>query len=266
MPRRRWLTLLALCLPLLAAGPARGEAKTPLPLPEGTKLIVLHDGKKHYLAIDTEMSSELLFYGDGKSFYRQRVGAGGGERAEAGSKDAWVRRGMSFWDPRFTRGVESSFDLSPGGKWSVTCGEHTTALTRLPDEEAARLQAGAAFLPPRWTYRAHALARDSTGRYYYVDQAREPEGNKRFRLFSGPKGDLRPLKMINVVSDSKGEIFSTRSGELRLVLNKDDYAWVHGEHATKLLSVPVEDNHVMIYTDLGVYTGQRLGTPCDDLM
>ena len=30
-------------------------------------------------------------------------------------------------------------------------------------------------------------------------------------------------------------------------------------------AVPVEDNHVLIYTDLGVYTGEPLGTPCDDL-
>jgi hypothetical protein len=29
---------------------------------------------------------------------------------------------------------------------------------------------------------------------------------------------------------------------------------------------PIEDNRVFIYTDLGVYAGQRLGTPCDDLM
>ena len=29
--------------------------------------------------------------------------------------------------------------------------------------------------------------------------------------------------------------------------------------------LPIDDNAVMIYTDLGVYTGQPLGTPCDDL-
>jgi hypothetical protein len=30
--------------------------------------------------------------------------------------------------------------------------------------------------------------------------------------------------------------------------------------------VPVDANRIMIYTDLGVYAGQRLGTPCDDMM
>jgi hypothetical protein len=42
-------------------------------------------------------------------------------------------------------------------------------------------------------------------------------------------------------------------------------AWIKGKKRTKLIPVPVEDNHVLIYTDLGVYTGQRLGTHCDDL-
>jgi hypothetical protein len=27
--------------------------------------------------------------------------------------------------------------------------------------------------------------------------------------------------------------------------------------------LPVEDNVALIYADLGVYTGQPLGTPCD---
>ena len=32
------------------------------------------------------------------------------------------------------------------------------------------------------------------------------------------------------------------------------------------MQLPREDNHVLIYQDLGVYEGQRLGTPCDDLL
>ena len=29
--------------------------------------------------------------------------------------------------------------------------------------------------------------------------------------------------------------------------------------------VPIEDNAAMIYNELGPYTGERLGTPCDDI-
>ena len=39
---------------------------------------------------------------------------------------------------------------------------------------------------------------------------------------------------------------------------------MQNEKKAKLVLEP-SDNHVMIYTDLGVYTGEPLGTPCDDL-
>jgi hypothetical protein len=62
------------------------------------------------------------------------------------------------------------------------------------------------------------------------------------------------------------DIFTTRSGELRLVLDKKRSVWVEHKKELELIQLPVEDNHVLIYQDLGVYLGQRLGTPCDDLL
>ena len=49
------------------------------------------------------------------------------------------------------------------------------------------------------------------------------------------------------------------------MLNKKETQWIANEKKTKLIWLPVEDNRIMIYTDLGVYTGMPLGTPCDDL-
>ena len=77
---------------------------------------------------------------------------------------------------------------------------------------------------------------------------------------------LSILKMTNVVSDSQGDIFTTKKGELRLVLDQTRSVWIAGKKETALTSVPVDANRIMIYTDLGVYAGQRLGTPCDDLL
>jgi hypothetical protein len=37
-----------------------------------------------------------------------------------------------------------------------------------------------------------------------------------------------------------------------------------GQARTALVPLPIEDNAALIYGDLGAYTGQRLGTPCDD--
>jgi hypothetical protein len=84
-------------------------------------------------------------------------------------------------------------------------------------------------------------------------------------VFRGQKGAVKPQKMVNIVSDSEGEIFITNAGKLRFVLNKSEKTWVEGKRETKLIDLPIEDNHVLIYTDLGVYAGQPLGTPCDDL-
>jgi len=99
-----------------------------------------------------------------------------------------------------------------------------------------------------------------------VDRLRAPANNKTFRLFSGLRGSLKPLKMTNIVSDSQGDIFTTRSGELRLVLDKKRSVWVDRKKEFELVQLPIEDNHVLIYQDLGVYEGRRLGTPCDDLL
>ena len=136
--------------------------------------------------------------------------------------------------------------------------------------------AGATFYQPRWTRQAYALARDNTGTYYFVDRGREEQFSKHFRVFVGPRGKLREVPLTNVVSDSEGDVFATKTGSLRLVLNKGESTWLQETKApglketqrtkeTRLVHLPVEDNVRLIYSDLGVYLGERLGTPCDDL-
>ena len=112
---------------------------------------------------------------------------------------------------------------------------------------------------------AYALARDDGGRYFFVDRGRTDETAKNFRLFVGPKGNLKQQKMTNVVSDSEGDVFATKTGSLRLILGKNEGSWIEKGKPKKLVLVPVEDNVRMIYTELGVYAGERMGTPCDDL-
>ena len=145
-------------------------------------------------------------------------------------------------------------------------------LTQLAAAEAKAVVAGAKFYKTRWNHFAYSLARDNTGKYYYVDNLREPEHAKNFRLWAGMKGAMKQQKMTNVVSDSEGDIFSTKTGSLRLILDKHETTWFEkrqyesGEpKKTKLVFLDPADNHIMIYTDLGVYTGEPLGTPCDDL-
>ena len=56
----------------------------------------------------------------------------------------------------------------------------------------------------------HALLRDDRGVYYFVDRGRTEGAEKNFRLWVGPKGAMVLQKMTNVVSDSAGDIVSTK--------------------------------------------------------
>ena len=241
-----------------AANAVPDDAGAPLDLGDAKdKLTVLTDGKQHYVAvIPFGEIGEHLYYGDGKVFWAQRVIGGG-----SSGKESFDR---VFWDPRMESLAKSSFELR-NGKYVMQCDERRTELQPLPDAEKTAMLADAKFYAARWKHRAYSLSRDNKGKYYYVDKVREPESSKSFRLFAGMKGNLKQQKMLNVVSDSQGDIFSTKSGSLRLVLGKNESTWIEGNKKITLVTVPVEDNHVLIYTDLGAYSGQRLGTPCDDL-
>jgi hypothetical protein len=269
---RRWLPQLVAAfalLPLLAPSSAGAKpAKEPAPAqgapeavdiaPVKDKLKILHDGKKHYLALvpfdDSGWAN--VYYGDGKTFHALRVIGSGASGRESFD--------LTFWEPRVKARWQAGVQFK-SGKYEVQCDTRKTELQPLPDAEAAAMIGGATFQKPLWRHRAFALARDDKGTYYYVDRQREPEDSLNFRLYSGPRGSLKPLKMVNVVSDSEGQIFSTKAGDLRLVLDRKEAAWVKGKARTTLVPLPIEDNAQLIYTDLGAYTGQRLGTPCDDL-
>ncbi len=228
------------------------------------KTHVCTDGKAHYVVVaPSPKHSVELFTGDGKRFVRVPPPDG-------------MLSGEDFLDPRFFRkgsnssfrGVDmrvySSVSLSDKG-CSLRCGENDRALTLLPAAEAkAKLLAGT-FDPPLQKHKPYALLRDDRGNYYFVDRGAQPGQEKRFRLFLGPKGALKEQHMTNVVSDSEGDIFSTKTGSLRLILDKKAPAtWIQAERKTQLKPIPLEENLTMIYNELGVYLGERLGTPCDD--
>ena len=263
-PRARWGTAAALSLIVLGAGAgawAAEDGDAPIDLGElRDKLRVVSDGKGHYLVTQAFDPSGALYYGDGKVFYAQRV-IGGGSSGDGSKPDD--RYDQVFWDPRFSDGWQRSFAFQ-GGKYAVQCGKRAAAFTAEADDKSRALLGAAKFYPPRWKHAAYALARDNAGNYYYVDHLREPD-TLSFRLYIGKRGLMHQAKMTNIVSDHEGDIFATKSGSLRLVLDKRESSWIANQKKTPLLSLSVADNAAMIYVDLGVYSGQRLGTPCDDL-
>lgn len=218
------------------------------------KLQVLEDGKEHFLVlVPFGDLYENFYWGDGKDFWAIQVFGGMQSGTESFERN--------FWDPRIREHGQASFFFKDGA-YKLFCGTRETSFRPAEPQRQKAILDAATFHKQRWKRRAYALARDTGGTYYYVDRARTDEVTD-FRLWSGPRGALKPLRMTNVVSDSAGDVFSTKNGELKLVLGKKEATWVQGKKAKDLILLPLTDNAQLIYSDLGVYSGQPLGTPCD---
>lgn len=226
------------------------------------KLLVFSDGKGHYIVTSKLKQDEaFLYYGDGKAFYNQRVVSTGGSYDE---KAGWNDVNWTFWDPRISAGWQKSFGWKDG-KATVQCDNRATEVKFVEEAEAKQILGNAKFMKPRWKRKAYALARDREGNYFYVDNLREPPGAKAFKLYAGKKGEMKPLPLTNIVSDQEGDIFSTKHGDLRLVLDKGESSWIIKGKTVKLVPLEIDGNIKVIYSELGVYGG-TLGTPCDDLL
>jgi len=246
------------------AGSALAEPKPDAKIdvaPMASKLDVFRDDTGMFFvspaasATDKDLD-KWVFYGDGKTMYQQRV---------IGSSTDGSHRSWIVWAPRVKGIQNASIDLTPSAM-EVRCTNHKEgkkALTELAADEAKTFLAHAVFYPPLWRRTAHFLARDDDGTYYYVDQLQDQYGGKGFRVFVGPKGAMKELAMTNVVSDSAGEIFATKGGELKIITGTDGTAvWKKGEKKLPLVVLDLWKNRYLIYRDLGIYGA--LGVVCDD--
>src|SRR5262245_61623707 len=193
------------------------------------KMKAATDGKGHYMIwapfYGDSRFDGMVFWGDGKDMWNQRqIGFGA---------EGDIKFDLSFWEPRVKERWKASFDFQDK-KYSVTCDDRKTELTLVSAADTQKLIEGAKFHKPRWKHRAYSLARDTKGTYYYVDRQREPEESKIFRIYSDERENMKELKMKNIVSDSEGDIFYTKKGELRLVLDKSEQTWAKGKQNTKL--------------------------------
>jgi hypothetical protein len=181
---------------------------------------------------------------------------------------------IHFVDPRYSSQKASSRDQLDKSYWPsvsvkdgkclVRCGKRETRIPLANHAKVAEIVGQASFKPYEKLRQAYALARDSWGVYYYVDRGSTEATEKDFRVYIGKRGQMKLQRMKDIVSDSEGEIFSTMSGALRLVVGKEDALWITGSKKNKLLRQNVNDNLAVIYNELGVYLAMRLGTPCDD--
>src|SRR5262245_25771880 len=145
------LLLVTLLAPLPALADAAVDTEAVDVSEVKTRLKVLGDGHKHYVVIVPFGSVwDHFYYGDGKTFYQQRVIGGGSSGTESFDR--------TFWDPRINAGYMRSFGFRDG-KYKVQCDKRITEFTPVADAEAQQVVATAKFKKPRWKHRAYALAR-----------------------------------------------------------------------------------------------------------
>ncbi|MGE5183221.1 MAG: hypothetical protein ACM31C_14225 [Acidobacteriota bacterium] len=225
------------------------------------KLVLLQDASGGTYAVYTERGKDAhVFYGTGKALYEQYVPSRGFD------EDRWS---VALWAPRVARVQNASIVYKQDHTYALFCGSEETGLTQLTGDKASRVLARSSFLSAALVRRAHLLARDDAGVYYFIDVLRDKYGGKGYRLFVGKKGAMKQVPITDIASDTGGEVFSTKSGDLRLVTsNVDEHArsgatWIKGDKRTQLVALDVDMNSPVIYRDLGIYT--FIGTVCENL-
>jgi len=247
-----------------AAGSASAE---PAPRPVDIKAlkgkpIVLLDAQGGTYVVFRDGDEPGVFYGPSARTLHEQAIIGSSSDGEGG----WE---YSTWAPRVPDGAHlGSLQRKKDGSYLRSCGGKDDAgLTELSGDRAHAVIDRAAFLTSAIVRVPHLLARDDSGVYYYVDRIAKIYGGKGYRVFVGRKGAMKQMPLTDVASDSAGDVFSTKSGDLRLVRNneqnKDKTLWVKGEKRTELVFLDTDVNSVVIFKDLGIYT--FLGTLCDNI-
>lgn len=248
-------------------GLAASAAADPAPKPVDIKAlkakpIVLQDAQGGTYVVFRDGDEPKVFYGpNAKAVYEQVI--------IGSSSDGEGRWEYDTWAPRVPEGSHlGTLEHKKDGSYQKTCrGKDDMGLTELGADKARAVLDRTAFLTMAMVHVPHLLARDDSGVYYYVDRFAKTYGGKGYRVFVGKKGAMKQMPLTDVASDSAGDVFSTRSGDLRLVRSSEDskqkMTWVKGEKRTELVFLDTDVNSVVIFKDLGIYT--FLGTLCDNV-
>jgi len=231
--------------------------------PHADKLVVLKDAEGGVYVVMNERDDPHIFYGRGKVLYDQVLEGGRGRDG-----DAW---NISVTAPRVEYPFMGQIGYRKDGTFYRACGnKFISELTQLTGDKANEIIEKWQFLTTSMIRRPYLLARDNRGVYYYVDVLRPVYGGSGHRVFVGKKGALKQLALTDVATDSAGDVFSTKSGDLRLVRtygadNRESITtqWIRGEKTSDLIYLDLYMNQPLIYRDLGLY--KIPGTICGDI-
>lgn len=224
------------------------------------KLLLFEDAQGGTYLVLPGSDARVFYSSNGKQAYEQIVVTRGS------NGDAWS---IGTWAPRISGLAPATVQRKDDGTFERWCGnEGQQALKPVPADRAKLLLGKLQFLSSAITRRAHLFARDDHGTYYYVDELSKGYGGQGYRVFVGKKGAMKQLPLTDVARDTAGEVYSTKSGDVRFVIDTGDSAknaafWIKGEKKNPLSILDVDANSRIIWGELGIYT--FLGTPCDEL-
>ena len=244
-----WLALIA----LTASAAADPKPKVVDVKPIRDQLLVLRDPDGGVYIVLPGRDSRI-FYGVGgknKNVYEQIVIS----RFADGTTGAWD---IGVWAPRISGVRPGSVGRKADGTYQRWCGtEDTTALTEVPADKAKAILDKSAFFSSAMIRRPYLLARDDAAVYYYVDVLRDQYGGKGHRVFIGKKGAMKQKPITDVATDTAGDVFATKTGDLRIVHDTSDgkraISWVKGEKKVQLFWLDTDANSPLIFKDLGIY-------------
>lgn len=250
-----WWVAALVMLPLAAAAEPKPAAVDIKPIRD--KLIVLADAAGGTYVVKPGPDSRM-FFGTGKTLYEQVV------VGRSANGDGWS---VDVWAPRVPSMQPGSVMRHPSGTFEKFCGsEDKTGLSLVTGDKAKSVLDRSQFMTTAIVRAPHAFFRDDRATYYYVDVVRQQYGGKGFRVFVGKKGAMKQLPLADTASDSAGEVFSTKSGDLRLVLadgQPKSGTWIKGAKKTELVVLDTDRDSPVIFKELGIYG--FMGTICDDL-
>jgi hypothetical protein len=223
------------------------------------KLVVLKDADGGTYVVLPGDGARMWYGLPKKPLYEQYVSG------RSADHDKW---GVHVFAPRVPKWQPGSIDYKGNGDYVRWCGDSSqVALTQLPSDQANTVLDKSTFMSNAMIRRPYLLARDDSGVYYYVDVIRDEYGGNGFRVMVGKKGALKQKPLTDIASDSAGDVFATKTGDLRFVKAVDDGKattyWVKGGKKTELVQLDIEQNERMIYKDLGVYA--FTGSICENL-
>ncbi|MEO6774099.1 MAG: hypothetical protein ABI467_13960 [Kofleriaceae bacterium] len=258
MRARAAISVLCLtCAVAVAGGDPKPTAVDIKPIKD--HLLAFEDPQGGTYVVLPGSTPRVFFAANGKQAYEQII------VTRSANGDAWS---IGTWAPRISGMSPASIQRNEDGTFERWCGNVAHAkLEAVPADRAKLVIGKLQFLSSGITRRAHLLARDDAGVYYYVDEVAKAYGGQGYRVFVGKKGAMKQLPLTDVARDTGGEVYATKSGDVRFVIDgsdpkKDQASWIKGAKKVPLTILDPDANSRIIWAELGVYS--FLGTPCDE--